>query len=123
MRKPLVAGIAAAAALILVPGVVSATAPAQAPAASPPHHAPREQGLSTIGTSGWQVLTTSSVKDGGDRVSQPGYSTKGWLPVKADDAGAPGTEINALVQNGKCPDVFYSDNMRKCFGYVDKLGP
>ncbi|MEU4668206.1 beta-mannosidase [Amycolatopsis sp. NPDC023774] len=123
MRKPLVAGIAAAAALILVPGVVSATASAQAPAASPQHHAPREQGLSTIGTSGWQVLTTASVQDGGDRVSQPGYSTKGWLPVKADDAGAPGTEINALVQNGKCPDVFYSDNMRKCFGYVDKLGP
>jgi exo-1,4-beta-D-glucosaminidase len=36
--------------------------------------------------------------------------------VKPDDAGAPGTEINVLVQNGKCPDVFYSDNMRKCFG-------
>ncbi|MFJ9779813.1 glycosyl hydrolase 2 galactose-binding domain-containing protein [Amycolatopsis sp. NPDC101161] len=113
--------LAALAALLLVPGVLSFAGPAaaqdtQAEGAKP-------HGLTTIGAQGWQVLTTANVKDGGDKVSTPGYATPGWLPVKPDDAGAPGTEINALVQNGKCPDVFYSDNMRKCFGYVDKLGP
>ncbi|MDX3195555.1 exo-beta-D-glucosaminidase [Streptomyces sp. MN03-5084-2B] len=112
--------LAVLAALLLVPGVLSVAGPAAAQdtqAVAKPH------GLTTIGLQGWQVLTTASVKDGGDRVSTPGYATRGWLPVKPDDAGAPGTEINALVQNGKCPDVFYSDTMRKCFGYVDKLGP
>ncbi|WP_103335903.1 glycosyl hydrolase 2 galactose-binding domain-containing protein [Amycolatopsis sp. CA-126428] len=112
--------LAVLAALLLVPGVLSVAGPAAAQdtqAVAKPH------GLTTIGLQGWQVLTTASVKDGGDQVSTPGYATRGWLPVKPDDAGAPGTEINALVQNGKCPDVFYSDNMRKCFGYVDKLGP
>ncbi|MBB4684442.1 glycosyl hydrolase 2 galactose-binding domain-containing protein [Amycolatopsis jiangsuensis] len=115
MRKPLIAGIAA---LVLLPGVLSAPASAQAPALpSQPH------GKSVVGRAGWQVLTTAKVPDGGEKVSQPGYSTSGWLPVKPDDAGAPGTEITALLQNGRCPDVFYSDTMRKCFGYVDKLGP
>ncbi|GLY40300.1 beta-mannosidase [Amycolatopsis sp. NBRC 101858] len=112
--------LAALAALLLVPGVLSVAAPASA---QETQTATRPHGLSTIGAQGWQVLTTASVKDGGEKVSTPGYATRGWLPVKPDDAGAPGTEINALVQNGKCPDVFYSDNMRKCFGYVDKLGP
>ncbi|MEU5260371.1 beta-mannosidase [Amycolatopsis sp. NPDC021455] len=112
--------LAVLAALLLVPGVLSVAGPA---AAQDAQAAARPHGLSTIGLPGWQVLTTASVKDGGDKVSTPGYVTKGWLPVEVDDAGAPGTEINALVQNGKCPDVFYSDNLRKCFGYVDKLGP
>ncbi|MGW3962731.1 glycosyl hydrolase 2 galactose-binding domain-containing protein [Amycolatopsis sp. NPDC005003] len=110
--------LAVLAALLLVPGVLSVAAPASAQQDPAKPH-----GLTTIGLPGWQVLTTASVKDGGEKVSTPGYATRGWLPVKPDDAGAPGTEITALVQNGKCPDVFYSDNMRKCFGYVDKLGP
>ncbi len=110
--------LAALAALLLVPGVLSVAAPASAQQDFAKPH-----GLTTIGLQGWQVLTTASVKDGGDKVSTPGYATRGWLSVKPDDGGAPGTEINALVQNGKCPDVFFSDNMRKCFGYVDKLGP
>ncbi|MEV7039785.1 beta-mannosidase [Amycolatopsis sp. NPDC051061] len=114
--------LAALAALLLVPGVLSVAAPASAREPSQ-QEATKPHSLSTIGAQGWQVLTTANVKDGGEKVSTPGYGTRGWLPVKPDDAGAPGTEINALVQNGKCPDVFYSDNMRKCFGYVDKLGP
>ena len=113
--------LAALAALLLVPGVLSVAGPAAAQDAQA--EVAKPHGLSTIGLQGWQVRTTADVKDGGDQVSTPGYATRGWLPVKPDDAGAPGTEINALVQNGKCPDVFYSDNMRKCFGYVDKVGP
>ncbi|MYW91559.1 beta-mannosidase [Amycolatopsis rubida] len=116
MRKPLIAGIAA---LVLLPGVVTATASAQ----QPEPVASRPQGPPAIGLGGWQVLTTAQVKDGGTAVSKPGYPTRGWLKVKPDDAGAPGTEITALVQNGKCANVYYSDNMRKCFGYQTKRGP
>jgi exo-1,4-beta-D-glucosaminidase len=98
-------------------------------------------GISTLGTGGWQVQssapTTSwttgagAASDGG-QISAPGFSTAGWLPVKADDAGAVGTELEALLQNGVCPDdpslepvnqstddpasVFYSNNMQLCFG-------
>ena len=122
--------LAAAAALLLLPGVLTVAAPASAQESgtgvqiAAAQIAPtKTHGLSKIGTQGWQVLTSAVAKDGGERVSAPGYPTSGWLKVKPDDEGAPGTEINALVQNGKCKDVFYSDNMRKCFGYVDKLGP
>ncbi|WP_326948560.1 beta-mannosidase [Amycolatopsis sp. NBC_01307] len=122
MTKSPKARIAAVTALLLVPGVLSVAAPASAQEPAQ-QETSRPHGLSTLGAQGWQVLTTASVKDGGDKVSTPGYATRGWLPVKPDDAGAPGTEINALVQNGKCPDVFVSDNMRKCFGYVTSVGP
>ncbi|MFD9960327.1 beta-mannosidase [Amycolatopsis sp. NPDC058986] len=126
MTRTFKARVAACAALILVPGVLSVAAPASADTSGKDQGdavAAVRQQPAKIGTEGWQVLTTASVKDGGDKVSTPGYATQGWLPVKPDDEGAPGTEINALVQNGKCPDVFYADNMRKCFGYIDKLGP
>ncbi|HWL87304.1 MAG TPA: hypothetical protein VNO21_15980, partial [Polyangiaceae bacterium] len=77
----------------------------------------------TLGTQGWQVLSSAIATQSGVQISSPDFSTQGWLPVKPDDAGAPGTEINALVQNGQCADVFFSDNMRKCFGYVTTRGP
>ncbi len=98
-------------------------------------------GLTTIGTGGWEVqssaATTSWTTDTGAtqtgaQISAPGFSTSGWLPVSADDAGAVGTEVEALLQNGLCPDdpslapvnqgtdstssVFYSNNMQLCFG-------
>ncbi|HET7015387.1 MAG TPA: hypothetical protein VFI65_15830, partial [Streptosporangiaceae bacterium] len=98
-------------------------------------------GISTLGTGGWEVQssapTTSwtngsgATADGG-QISMPGFSTTGWLPVKTDDAGAVGTEVEALLQNGICPDdpslepvnqstddpasVFYANNMQLCFG-------
>ena len=39
-----------------------------------------------------------------------------------DNGGAPGTEVNALVQNGRCPNVFFSTNMKRCFGYMKSIG-
>ncbi|HEV7647334.1 MAG TPA: beta-mannosidase, partial [Actinophytocola sp.] len=80
-------------------------------------------GLLTLGTHGWQVQSSAVATQPAERISSPSFDTRGWLPVRPDDAGAPGTEINALLQNGACPDVFHSDNMRRCFGYTDKLGP
>jgi hypothetical protein len=80
-------------------------------------------GLVTLGAKGWQVQSSAVATEPGEQVSSPSYTTTGWLPVKPDDAGAPGTEINALLQNGECPDVFHSDRMRQCFGYMSKRGP
>src|SRR5215469_15282752 len=39
----------------------------------------------------------------GAQISTPGFNASTWLPVTNDDAGAPGTEVEALAQNGKCP--------------------
>jgi exo-1,4-beta-D-glucosaminidase len=80
-------------------------------------------GLSTIGTGGWKVLSSATATQTGQAISTPGFSTKSWLSVTPDDAGAPGTEITALLQNGKCPDVFFADNMRTCFGTQQGNGP
>ncbi|HEY0239689.1 MAG TPA: beta-mannosidase [Friedmanniella sp.] len=79
-------------------------------------------GTTTLGLEGWQVVSTADEHGTGNTVSQADHSTRHWLPVKPDDAGAPGTEINALLQNGVCPEVFYSDNLRKCFG-TQETGP
>ncbi len=78
--------------------------------------------LVTLGLGGWEVLSSARTRAGGPKVSEPGFATTGWLPVRPDDAGAPGTEIEALLQNGACPDVFYSTNMKKCFGYENRIG-
>ena len=75
----------------------------------------------------------------GAQISTPGFSTSTWLPVTNDDAGAPGTEIEALAQNGQCPgdtalqpvnqstsgpnSVFFSNNMQLCYGFMSKIGP
>lgn len=80
-------------------------------------------GAITLGTQGWQVQSSAVATQPAAEISSPAFNPKGWLPVRPDDAGAPGTEINALLQNGACPNVFYSDNMRECFGYSDKRGP
>jgi exo-1,4-beta-D-glucosaminidase len=83
----------------------------------------RGGGLLTLGARGWQVQSSAVATEPGDQVSDPSFTPAGWLPVRPDDAGAPGTEINALLQNGECPNVFFSDNMRQCFGYMSKRGP
>ncbi|HEY2519166.1 MAG TPA: beta galactosidase jelly roll domain-containing protein, partial [Streptosporangiaceae bacterium] len=95
--------------------------------------------VSDLGASGWQVQSSAVATQTGAQISSPGFSTGGWLPVANDDAGAPGTEIEALAQNGRCPDdtalqpvnqntggthsVFYSDNMQLCYGYMSERGP
>ncbi|MEY9891453.1 exo-1,4-beta-D-glucosaminidase [Catenulispora sp. MAP5-51] len=71
---------------------------------------------------GWKVLTSSTATQGGAKISAPGFSTSGWLTVANDGGGAPGTEINALLQNGSCPNVYVSTNMKTCFGQMTKVG-
>ena len=128
-----------------VPGAVAATGAAAATGAKavPARTSPGGSGtgLSTLGLGGWEVqssaATTSWTTDNGAtqsgaQISTPGFSTNGWLPVSTDDAGAVGTEVEALLQSGICPDdpslepvnqssdspssVYYSNNMQLCFG-------
>lgn len=80
-------------------------------------------GLSTLGLAGWQVESSATTGTDGRLISNPSFDAAGWLHVQPDDAGAPGTEIEALLQNGACPDVFYSTNMLSCFGYEPNVGP
>ncbi|MFC1416665.1 hypothetical protein [Streptacidiphilus cavernicola] len=58
-----------------------------------------------LGAAGWTVLTSATATRTGAQISTPGFATAGWHPVAVDDGGGPGTEIEALLQNGKCPDV------------------
>ena len=79
--------------------------------------------VTTIGRAGWQVQSTASAHQTGARISRPNFGTARWLKVRVDDAGAVGTELNALVQNHRCPNVFFSMNMKNCFGYMSQIGP
>jgi exo-1,4-beta-D-glucosaminidase len=76
-----------------------------------------------VGLGGWAVQSSALAPQGGAEISTPGFATAGWLAVKPDDAGAVGTEIGALLQSGRCPEVFFAEDMRNCFGYMDAIGP
>jgi exo-1,4-beta-D-glucosaminidase len=94
---------------------------------------------SNLGSNGWAVQSSAVATQSGAQISTPGFSTSTWLPVTNDDAGAPGTEIEALLQNGQCPgdpalqpvnqstsspnSVFFSNNMQLCYGFASKIGP
>src|SRR5215469_16501352 len=130
----------------LVPGAAAA-AGAASPGAASPHNAallssPSDTGASdtsNLGSSGWTVQSSAVATQSGAQISTPGFNTSTWLPVSNDDAGAPGTEIEALLQNGQCPgdpalqpvnqstsspnSVFFSNNMQLCYGFASKIGP
>src|SRR3954470_375790 len=70
----------------------------------------------------WQVQSSASVTDQGDGLSQPGFSTAGWLPVHTNDANAAGGEVAAQLQNtpadAQCGanNIFYGQNITTCQG-------
>src|SRR5215467_10180339 len=94
--------------------------------------------ISNLGTGGWKVLSSANTTSTGAQISTPGFNTSSWMPVTNDDAGAPGTEVEALAQNGLCPgdtalqpvnqstsgpnSVFFSNNMQLCYGSMNKIG-
>ncbi len=81
-------------------------------------------GVIALGASGWEVSSSVTTSATGSTISTPGYVTTHWLHVTSDSAGAPGTELEALLQNGACANVFYSNNMEKCFGkQASSIGP
>jgi len=101
---------AAAAAAALATAAAASAAVLSGPLAQSGHH------LTKLGTGGWKVLSSATATQSGQQISTPGFNTGGWLSVAPDDSGAPGTEIAALLQNGKCPNVFFATNMKSCFG-------
>jgi exo-1,4-beta-D-glucosaminidase len=117
--------------------VVPQALPATAGAAAPP--ATGASDLTNLGASGWEVQSSAVATQTGAQISTPGFDTSAWLPVSNDDAGAPGTEIEALVQNGKCPgdaalqpvnqnpdgpgSIFFASNLRSCYGSMSMVGP
>jgi exo-1,4-beta-D-glucosaminidase len=100
--------------------------------------APHVSDSVTLGAGGWKVQSSAVAAQTGAQISTPGFDTRAWLPVANDDAGAPGTEVEALAQNGKCPgdtalqpvnqspggrrSVFFSNNMQRCYGYMSGIG-
>ena len=45
-----------------------------------------------------------------------------WLPVATTTAAPSEPRSSALLQTGACPNVFYSTNMKTCFGSMDTVG-
>ena len=77
----------------------------------------------TLGLGGWQVQSSRAAPgNDGAAVSRPGFAARGWLKVRPDDGGAPGTEVEALLQNGRCRNVFFATNLKRCFGYMKSVG-
>jgi exo-1,4-beta-D-glucosaminidase len=104
---------------VLVAAATSAiVALALAAYATAPAHAETQ----TLGLEGWRVQSSALAAQNGRQISAPGFDAGSWLAVTPDDAGAPGTEIAALLQNSECPNVFYSEEMRRCFGYMSRIG-
>src|SRR6185312_7986651 len=109
------AAIAATTLAWLVPSAAAAAPPGPAVsspgrAAAPPHraatslNAPSATGasdISNLGTSGWTVQSSAKATQTGAQISTPGFNTSAWLPVTNYYAGAAGTEIEALAQNGQ----------------------
>src|SRR6266568_383988 len=126
-RRKLLAAVVALSAvgLLAQDSAFGAAAPTARTAAAPASGSAPSTGSSAVvdlGAAGWKVLTSATATQGGAQISTPGFSTSGWLSVTNDGAGAPGTEINALLQNGACPNVFFSTNMKTCFGQMTKVG-
>jgi hypothetical protein len=57
-------------------------------------------------THGWKIQSSAVAVDPGAVVSQPGYSTAGWLPISQ-----PETLMAGLLENGRFPDIFKSSNL------------
>jgi exo-1,4-beta-D-glucosaminidase len=55
----------------------------------------------------WQIQTSAIAQESGAEVSSAGFSTADWHPVSGR-----ATLMAGFLENGRDPDVFYSDNLR-----------
>jgi len=55
----------------------------------------------------WEIQSTAKAQQSGAEVSTDKFATRDWFPVSGRATGMAG-----LLENGKYPDVFYSDNLR-----------
>src|SRR5262245_35501933 len=105
-RSPVVLASAALAAGALVFVMTAGGAPSSGRlpiAAGAAFVGTRATDVSNLGSGGWRVASSATATQTGAQISTPGFDTGSWLPVGNDDAGAPGTEVEALAQNGRCP--------------------
>ncbi|MCO6005107.1 hypothetical protein NE236_08935 [Actinoallomurus purpureus] len=58
--------------------------------------------------SGWKIQSSAVAGGSGATISRPDYATTGWLPISS-----PETVMAGLLENGRYPNVFYSDNLAK----------
>ncbi|HUZ61665.1 MAG TPA: glycoside hydrolase family 2 TIM barrel-domain containing protein [Hanamia sp.] len=58
--------------------------------------------------SGWQCINIKDINNGGEKISQPSFSLKGFMP-----ATVPGTVLTTLLNNKMVPDPFYGMNNEK----------
>jgi len=54
------------------------------------------------------MQSSSQVKEGGEQLSQPGYSPDKWYPISV-----PSTVLAGLVASGEYPDLFHGDNLKQ----------
>jgi exo-1,4-beta-D-glucosaminidase len=97
----------AAAVALVAAGVSAAAVAIPITAASGSSWHGRYGGTSEL-TSGWTIHSSDGLADTGATISQPGYSTEGWLPISQ-----PETLMAGLLENGRYPDIFKSNNMQK----------
>jgi exo-1,4-beta-D-glucosaminidase len=58
-------------------------------------------------TANWALASANQVQDTGERISQGGYSTKGWYPVRH----VPATVLEILEEDGVYPNLYYGENL------------
>src|SRR5215467_5661911 len=66
---------------------------------------------------GWMVESSAKVNAGGDRISEPDFSTEGWYATSA-----PKTVFAVLVENGVYKNPYYGMNLRTFPGVEYKIG-
>src|SRR5215470_2608456 len=102
----LVAGSSALAAGSTTGSRAASAAKSAASASAQAVASPADTGATDVanlgGAGGWKVQSSAIATQSGAQISTPGFNASTWLPVTNDDAGAPGTEIEALAQNGSC---------------------
>ncbi len=76
---------------------------AAAPSLDTPVH-----GIGPTRIARWKIQSASKVQVGGRKVSQPGFSTRGWYPV-----GAQATVFAGWLENGKYAHVFEGTRLRE----------
>ena len=72
----------------------------------PPRSSQPGPGTSQL-TSGWRIQSSATAGTSGAEISRPDYSATGWLPISQ-----PETLMAGLVENGRYPNVFYSDRLK-----------
>jgi exo-1,4-beta-D-glucosaminidase len=94
--------------LVAAMATVLASSASAASASQPPDGAAvvaESTGTAAL-TSGWKVQSSAIATGTGAEISDPAYPAAGWLPISQ-----PETLMAALVENGRYPNIFFSNNL------------